>query len=290
LEPLKGYYVNNTINISIELYIPVDDEAAPSGKLAAAQECWRSRIGVSVQDAKDNLNILGCDPRAQDGYDCFDHLEPPPIGDYISLYFIQKGRQKEIHKNAIDIHQPSEEGYYWDFAVISNICNETVRLDFSEVVAADFPSDFEIFMLDSHLKLAYNLLQKSSYSYQSPESEREKSFRLLIGTASFIEEHNLGVSVTPTKFTLYQNFPNPFNSSTTIRYAVPNDCKVSLTIYDVLGKKVKTLLNKEQTKSGYYMRIWNGINEEGINVASGLYFYQLQTEKNIKVKKMIIVR
>lgn len=93
----------------------------------------------------------------------------------------------------------------------------------------------------------------------------------------------------PWEFLLAQNYPNPFNPVTTIEYSLPVNGKVNLEIFNVLGEKVKTLVNKNQT-SGNYSIQWNGRNSSGNVVSSGVYFYRLKTDNFIKNRKMILLQ
>jgi cyclomaltodextrinase len=93
----------------------------------------------------------------------------------------------------------------------------------------------------------------------------------------------------PTSYKLLQNYPNPFNPTTTISYEIPYTGKVKLLIYDILGRKIATLVDKFQ-QPGIYKVVWNGKNGFGQSAASGIYFYQLQSENFINVKKMILLK
>jgi len=86
------------------------------------------------------------------------------------------------------------------------------------------------------------------------------------------------------EFNLLQNFPNPFNTETTIKYNLPKNSHVNLIIYDVLGRKVLDLVNENQL-AGYYDVKWNGLN-----FGSGIYFYKLITNIFSKTKKMILLK
>ena len=88
---------------------------------------------------------------------------------------------------------------------------------------------------------------------------------------------------------LYQNYPNPFNPITTIRYSVAIESPVSLVVYNVQGRKVRTLVN-ERKPGGIYNVIWNGSNERGQHVASGVYFYKLTIGSHRFVKKMLLLK
>ena len=79
----------------------------------------------------------------------------------------------------------------------------------------------------------------------------------------------------PYLFTLMQNYPNPFNPSTTIRYELPVLSKVTITIYNVLGQKVRTLVDGVQN-AGPQFQVWNSKSDLGSSVASGVYFYRIE--------------
>jgi len=89
-------------------------------------------------------------------------------------------------------------------------------------------------------------------------------------------------------FRLEQNYPNPFNPTTNIRYSLKGNTKVKLSIYNVLGEKVKTLINKRQ--SGTHTVKWNATNEAGMKVSSGIYFYKIKTVNHTKMKKMMLLK
>jgi len=91
----------------------------------------------------------------------------------------------------------------------------------------------------------------------------------------------------PTSLT--QNYPNPFNPSTTIKFSVPYECHVELAIYDVQGRRIKVLVDKELTSGRHVVR-WNGRNESGERVASGLYFYRFRSGDKSITRKMVLMK
>ena len=99
----------------------------------------------------------------------------------------------------------------------------------------------------------------------------------------------IGEAEIPESFSLIQNYPNPFNPETDISYALPSDCQVNLTIYNLLGQKVKTLVNEPQT-AGYKTTHWNGRDEQGNLVSSGIYFYKLNAGEYTDTKKMVMTK
>jgi len=93
----------------------------------------------------------------------------------------------------------------------------------------------------------------------------------------------------PDEFALHQNYPNPFNPITTMRYDLPETDLVNITIYDMLGREVKTLINQTQD-AGYRSVIWDATNDYGKPVSAGIYLYQIQVGEYISTKKMVLLK
>ena len=93
----------------------------------------------------------------------------------------------------------------------------------------------------------------------------------------------------PMEFALQQNYPNPFNPSTQIQYALPTDATVSITIYDLMGREVRSLVNK-QVNAGYHSTLWNATNAMGAPVSAGVYIYTITANEYRDVKKMILLK
>jgi hypothetical protein len=106
-----------------------------------------------------------------------------------------------------------------------------------------------------------------------------------------IKDHEL-VQI-PISYSLYQNYPNPFNPMTTIRFDIPITATgkqhTTLTVFDVRGRQVKTLVNSK-LEPGNYQIVWDGKNGSGEIVASGVYFYTIRTGDHIATRKMTVVR
>jgi len=93
----------------------------------------------------------------------------------------------------------------------------------------------------------------------------------------------------PDQFAVYQNYPNPFNPSTIITYALPQASKVTIVIYDMLGREVKTLVDNYETP-GNHQIVWNGDNNFGAKVASGAYIYRVVAGNFVATKKMVLLK
>ena len=85
------------------------------------------------------------------------------------------------------------------------------------------------------------------------------------------------------------NYPNPFNPITTLRYDLPEATNVTITVYDMMGRQVRNLVNTNQN-SGYNSVIWNGTNDNGEMVSGGMYFYSIKTNTFSQTRKMILLK
>ena len=93
----------------------------------------------------------------------------------------------------------------------------------------------------------------------------------------------------PKSFNLMDNYPNPFNPYTTLRYEILKDEKVEITVYDLSGRVVRKLLNNVQ-KAGQNHIQWNGLNDQGMTVSSGSYLYNIQAGGHGETRKMVLLR
>ncbi|MFQ5641004.1 MAG: T9SS type A sorting domain-containing protein [bacterium] len=93
----------------------------------------------------------------------------------------------------------------------------------------------------------------------------------------------------PAEYVLSSNYPNPFNPETTIEYQIPRATHVKLAIYNLLGDKVMALVD-ELKSAGSHSVTWNGENDMGVPVSSGIYFYKLRSNKITKVRKLTLLR
>ncbi len=138
--------------------------------------------------------------------------------------------------------------------------------------------------------IIYELTTESGTPALAPG--HKKQLKQIGRARTHIKHHGDGVeglSIIPRTFALYQNRPNPFGRTTTIRYALPVPSVTELSIYDVTGRTVTRLVQSEQ-KPGYYTVAWNGKDMRGRSVAAGTYFYVLKSNGKIAQKRMLLVR
>jgi len=152
----------------------------------------------------------------------------------------------------------------------------------------ELAQDTNRIIIDSTLadttKVVRQLLDRQIYSWRVKARNAAgwgtfsapRQFRIDVGTGIHAASENI-----PREFSLSQNSPNPFNPSTTLRYDLPQQVEIKLMIFDMLGRHVRTLVEQRQ-QAGRYAVTWDGRNEQGQNVASGVFLYQLRVANPIK--------
>ena len=99
----------------------------------------------------------------------------------------------------------------------------------------------------------------------------------------------IGKNTKPASFPILYNYPNPFNPVTHLRYNLPEDALVNITIYDMMGRQVSTLVSSQQT-AGFKSVLWNATNDKGTPVSAGLYLYTIQAREFRQTKKMVLLK
>jgi len=132
------------------------------------------------------------------------------------------------------------------------------------------------------------IIYSSNFFVISNDSEMDTLIVPVSGVGIMLARIELDAQL-PHILVLYPNYPNPFNPVTTLRYDLPEQTHVNITIYDMLGRQVKTLINHTQD-AGYRSVIWNATNDYGKPVSAGIYLYQIQAGDYISTKKMVLLK
>lgn len=117
-------------------------------------------------------------------------------------------------------------------------------------------------------------------------SNEYRSF--VVGVISSVEDDNIENEI-PSKFSLFPNYPNPFNTETIIRYDIPQNGFVSIKVFNILGQEIVTLIEKFQQPGKYSIR-WDGRDKFGRYVASGVYVYSISIKNYNVSKKMVFLK
>jgi len=294
MQPFTGYFLKSLHN-GVTIYIN-PNEASSAGSLAkqtnttrqfAANE-WQVRISASDDIAADNDNVVGVLRSASDEWDAEDFSEPPPApSNYLALSFNHENWKNNPGRYAGDFRSIHQEGNYWDFDIASAKVEASVSVQFNK--SGNIPPEFEIYLVDMTTERAHDVGSALSYNFAFLKNELDRSFRLVVGTKDFIGKNTNGIPIVPIGYSLEQNFPNPFNPSTIIAYTLGHSTHVELEVFNVLGQKVKTLFAGDE-KIGSYTVAWDGTNDYGSKISSGVYFYRIRTEQFSSTKKLMLLK
>lgn len=293
IQPFAGYAIFNPIASSDTLFIE-PDLAADANRLSndennqdANEPTWAIHILAETSKAKDRDTMALVASHASAAWDRMDRPEPPVVGEYVSVYFSHPEWRQLARKYCIDARREDAGGQVWNFDV-ETYRPEKVDLSFQGLDGV--PSAFEIYLRDEAANLSLNLRNAKVYSVATPGKSKPRRLQLIVGNPDFIGDHVSEKQTAPSDYNLAQNFPNPFNPATTIRFSLPNAGKVTLKVYNLKGEEVVTLLENDQKNAGNHLVIWDGRGKNGQPVSSGIYVYRLVAGKFSTTRKMAFLK
>ncbi len=298
LEPWKGYavFVERAGTSRDPMYLtisPYESQAATaktrSENFTNAPGEWRIKIQAKSGSQKDSENFLGVKFGAHEGFDEFEQIEPPVVQGFVSLAFERSEWEASARYFSTDFRPVEDDAEaVWNFQVQTGRAASPVELAFE--VPENFPKNRQLYLVDETAKIAQNLLERSGYTIPTSKSGGARTLKIVVGDRDFVEQTAGEIALVPEQFALMQNYPNPFNPETAIRYNLPKSATVSLIVFDQLGRRIRGLINGEQQTAGYFTEIWDGRDDLGNAVASGVYFYRLITPEGAISKKMILLK
>jgi len=280
-----GYWLQSnqavTLNYNPQPFVAFEQSLPKrSASISSNEQDALVRLKVKHKYSADNDNYFGlCLDKSDYPHFYQSALEPPAIYDNIRLYSKIDGRKLTTNLVSFSSVDSSQS---WDL-IIEGVDDEEETILSWENINSVSQMYFYLYHLESGEW--FNINDRDSFVIENKKSQNH--FKLIAS-----EDENFEPDILPTKFALSQNYPNPFNPTTTIKMSVPffaNGENVKLDVFDVLGRKVKNLLNKA-VKSGELEVTWRGKNSLGKQVASGIYFYRVSAGDFIASKKMILIR
>ena len=285
LQPITGYaiFANSATILSMNPDLTTIS-LGKQGVVSASGISWAIGIKAQCDQARDVDNLAAVSADAGQELDNLDWVEPPVIGEFVSVYFPHHLPDNQTAKLCVDVKPIPTEGEGWDFDVRTNIA-QPVTLSFDN--STSVPSDFGIVLLDEVLKSTQDLRQTRTYIIPAREAADPLPFKLIVGKPEFIQQQIALNGLVPASYELSQNFPNPFNPTTTIRYGLPKESHVTLKVYNILGQEVATLVDAVQ-EQGYKVVQFPPSGSEGMS--SGTYFYRLQAGDFTQTRKLTLLK
>ena len=287
LQPWEGYIVWAGAPTILQIRPGIEGSAIMAKITATSHADWSLQIKAHNGEAKDYHNFAGVIEGAADSWDGYDSHEPPYIGEYVSVYFPHQDWNVYPGNYSSDLKSPGANGYTWQFDVESNIRGE-ITLSFEGMTK--IPQEFEVKLIDPILKYEQDLRMKQDYSLYNRSEEQNHPMTILVGTPDYVQQSLQGLDLIAREFRLFDNFPNPFNLSTTILFNLPQAENITMKIYNVLGEQVASLFDNKYHEAGLHKVYWDGKDRFGVDLASGIYLYRLEAGNFVQVKKMLLVK
>ncbi len=286
MTPWDGYVVRNLTGQPMDIVFRPQEADTLLGKSAlnkiADYRNWRLPL-VIENELNFDVVVAGMDEKSIDGIDLNDYPHPAKNdGRHVQLWF-ENEDSNFGQRYSSDVRAASPEGHTWYLTVDSDLATATIS--FPEL--AQLPAGFMAELIDTKYRQTYPVTASTRIRVRNIAAGEPKRFALMVGTAAFLgrEADNIEI-LAPQTSLLLSNYPNPFNPTTQMRYQLADDGRVNLIVYDILGRKVRTLVNKYQP-AGFYELQWNGKNDAGNETASGIYIYRLEINDYVESRRML---
>ncbi len=288
LMPWEGYFVYNSDVYSYLVSIPPVESGDSLGLAETgfpfdpANEYYLQVIaripGTQFRDAQNYLGLL---KEASQERDSRDFSEAPSLTDDLRLSIVEGKKRYAGNFKPI-----SQDGQYWDLELSGQHASDGVTVDLIENGKLPAASRLYVYDQDEHKFLPANT---TSFIIRLSTEFSVRHLRILVGTSEFAQKFTQGTTLTPDDYFLAQNYPNPFNSETMILYGIARTEKITLVIYDVLGRKIRNLVNEEQEK-GRHRIFWDGKDDKGLPLASGIYVCRIKTTSYAASRKLLLIK
>ena len=184
----------------------------------------------------------------------------------LTVNYIEDNRSIQLKWDAVNLAQ----SYRVNRSYSSTEDNQQINMSYPDIDSLEY--------------FDYDLLPNITYSYTV-----QALLNGIYHERSVVATITTGILDYPNNYKLDQNFPNPFNPTTSINYDLSNDSYVTLDIYNISGEHINSLVDETQEKGSKIVQ-WKGVNKKGEKVNSGIYFYKLQANDFTKTKKMILLK
>lgn len=283
LKPFGSYMIRNKTGSDLSLG-SVLAWTRGSGKIISSFQggSWM-RFIAEAGEYRDAFNFIGTENEASENRDGYDESDPLVMGSGVNAYFAVVSQNGE-EKMAYDIRPRLAAGHAWDLIVENTMDRKDLKLSWELPVVNSFE---RIILVDITHNKRINVNEHTNYTYTNSMSTH---FKVFAGKAGWVEQKIQQLeSELPSSFAIYQNYPNPFNPTTHIAFDIAQSGHIKIKVYNILGQEVKTLVSRYY-ETGRYNIEWDGRDDRGQTLSSGVYIYRFEAGKISKVKKMLLVK
>ncbi|PEN14482.1 DNA-binding protein [Longibacter salinarum] len=277
----EAFYFLNDQGLT-ELTIPTGASSTPT-TLATHSIDMTRHVELEVTDRSGNVSRIqvGEMKNAHRGIDPYDHVAPPTGFARTALRVQAPGADNKREKYlARDLRAPANGGQTYPLRLLSKDAR-AVTLGVQSLPAQ---AGTRVILVNDESGVRHDLTSTSSLSVNP--SQTSTSWTLLVGTEAYVSSE---LNASPDQVVVEPPAPNPFRDATTIRYVLPESKDVKVEVYDLLGRRLHTLVNKRQSAGEHTIR-WNGTRGNGASLSSGMYFVRMNLGAVQHVHKVVHVR
>jgi len=279
MESWEGYAVKNLETSARIIYLQPKSALAVGKQIADISVAdWKLSIIATAGLAVDSANHIGVRADASDEWDRHDHVEPPPVGDYVSVLFPHRDWTKYPYDYTVDFRPPGDT-VSWNFDVKSNIGRERISIDIEGV--GELPERYALFVLDRTSGKPVEL-SGTTFGFISDNGITERQYTLVITTD---EELGGGDNpASPEQFITASSYPNPFNPQATIRYTLSMPGMVKISVFNSVGQSVRVYDHGFRSQ---------GVHEfvfDAADLTTGLYIFRVESGKASVTNKMLFMK
>ncbi len=290
MQPFGGYFISTFSGGSILRFPPRESVSTTAkrgnGLFALEANEWVLQISAENGENRDRYNYIGVFNDAENSGDISDQPKPPPMyPDRVQLYSEHKdwGELNGIYSG--DFQAVTTEGNSWTLTLETGQAQEDILLSLDQ--SGDLPEGHMIKVLNLDLRYALRENDDNQFTQKVFSSGASYRLKVLVGDENYLASNDEGIGEAPTRFNLSQNYPNPFNGHTRIKFDIPEPTGLKVVIYDMTGRQVKELIHSDAHPVGYHEISWEGKNDRGLRVASGIYLINFQSAEYQATRKMV---
>ena len=283
LIPWNGYAVYSP-NPSQLILLPFSENDSSARRIASKDE-WYLNVKAKSQSHIHNSMEIGRRAYAKESFDMFDTPVFPDVESGLSLSAdLNATRESKYMRDVRDIE---ELNGVWNLKIDADKDEKEIFL--SGILKGKIPEGLSIAIIDiperkaifNFLEYGLQIIKNSNISYD---------IKIIMGELDYVQQMSDEILENiPSTFSLSQNYPNPFNPVTKLDYNLPLRSMVNISIYNVLGQEIKILVNGVK-EYGYHSITWNGQDNLGKEMASGVYFARITSQGFTKTRKMLLVK
>ena len=283
LQPWNGYAVYSSQDASMTL-TPFPENDNSSSRISKPDE-WYVKIKIEDGIYINYSAEIGRRKNAQDSYDVFDTPVYPELDSGLIVLTDINGTKD--YNFIRDIRNSDDINGIWNLRIEGAVKQKTIM--FSTELKGSAPEELNVALIDIKKRRVYSSVFNEKITI-SPNSNISYELKFIAGELGYVNLKTKEIlDNIPSDFVLSQNYPNPFNPITKMDYELPERSMVSISIYNVLGQEIINLVN-EVKDYGHHTIKWDGKDNTGKEMASGVYFTRMVSSRFSQTKKMLLIK